>query len=48
MFTIIMPVEEAIMTNILLKKEVILVDSFTDFFEQEMVVLKITDDSILN
>lgn len=48
MFTITMPVSEAIMTNILLKKEVILVTTFTDYFEQEIVVLKVMDNSILN
>jgi hypothetical protein len=48
MFTIIMPVSEAIATNILLKKQVILVTTFTDYFEQEIVVLKIMDASVLN
>jgi hypothetical protein len=48
MFTIIMPVSEAIATNILLKKEVILVTSFRDFYEQEILVLKIMDASVLN
>lgn len=48
MFTITMPVSEAIATNILLKKEVILVTTFTDYFEQEIVVLKVMDNSILN
>jgi hypothetical protein len=48
MFTIIMPVSEAIATNILLKKQVILVTTFTDYFEQEILVLKIMDASVLN
>jgi hypothetical protein len=43
-----MPVSEAIATNILLKKEVILVTSFRDFYEQEILVLKIMDASVLN
>ena len=48
MFTISMPVSEAIATNILLKKEVILVTTFIDYFEQEILVLKIMDASVLN